>query len=89
MDAIPFIILLVPYLFVMGVGALFLFFNVFHLWRYGLEGVGTTMLIVTYMSLFAVVVFGIWLALSGFAWDGTFSLLDFFPRNGGVSSFGL
>ena len=89
MDAIPFIALLIPYFLVAGVAALFLFFNVFHLWRYGVEGMGTTLLIVTYICLFAVTLGGTWLALSGFVWADTFSLINLLPTTSGNSSFGL
>ncbi len=89
MDAIPFIVLLIPYFFVVGVAALFLFFNVFHLWRYGVEGMGTTFLIITYVCLFALILGGTWLALSGFVWGDTFSLINLFPSTSGNSSFGL
>lgn len=89
MDAIPLIVLLIPYFLVAGVAALFLFFNVFHLWRYGVEGTGTTLLIITYICLFAVTLGGTWLALSGFIWGDTFSLTNLFPSTSGGSSFGL
>ena len=89
MDAIPFAVLLAPYLLVLAVAAIFLFFNVFHLWRYGVDGPGTSLLIAVYIGLFIVIVGGTWVSLSGFAWTGTFSLADFLPRSPGISSFGL
>lgn len=89
MDTIPFIILLIPYFFVGAVAALFLFFNVFHLWRYGVEGMGTTLLIVTYICLFAITLGGTWLALSGFVWGDSFSPANLLPSSSGISSFGL
>lgn len=89
MDTIPFIVLLIPYLFIVAVTALFLFFNVFHMWRYGIDGMGTTLLIIGYICSFAVIAGGTWLVLSGFTWGGTFSLSDFLPSGSGASSFGL
>jgi hypothetical protein len=90
MDAIPLIILLIPYLLTLLLASVFLFFNVFHLWRYGVEGVGTSLLIVTYIGLFALTLGGTLLALGGFAWFGTFSLADLLPSSeNSISSFGL
>ncbi len=89
MDAIPLSLLLIPYFFVVGVAAIFLFFNVFHLWRYGLEGTGTSLLILVYLGLFVLVVGGTWAALSGFAWHESFSLNDILPATARSSSFGL
>lgn len=89
MDAIPFIVLLVPYFFVVVVAAIFLFFNVFHLWRYGVEGAGSVLLIAFYIGLFALTVGGSWAALHGFAWNDTFSLKDLFPDISFSSSPGL
>lgn len=89
MDEIPLIVLLIPYFFILGVAAIFLFFNVFHLWRYGIEGAKTSLLIVMYLGLFVLTVGGTWLALSGFAWTDTFSLGDLVPEFSRPSSFGI
>lgn len=50
---------------------------------------GTTLLIVMYIGLFAVTLGGTWLALNGFVWGGTFSLINLLPSTSGGSSFGL
>lgn len=89
MDSLPFALLLLPYGVILLVAVLFLFFNVFHLWRYGIEGLGTRLLILTYLGLFVLTVGGTLLALGGYTWTGTFSLLDLLPSSQGISSFGL
>ena len=89
MDAIPSLVLLIPYFLLAGIASVFLFFNVFHLWRYGVEGTGTTFLIVTYIGLFAVILGGTWFALQGFVWADTFSLTDMLPAQSKNSLFGL
>lgn len=89
MDSIPSLVLLLPYGFILFVAALFLFFNIFHLWRYGIEGMGTRLLMLAYIGLFAVTVGGTLMALGGYAWGGTFSLTDLLLSSRGISSFGL
>lgn len=88
MQEIPFIVLLIPYLFMIVVGGIFLFFNIFHLWRYGIEGIGTSALIALYILLFLGVALGSWVFLSGFAWGETFSFSSILPHLS-RSSFGL
>ncbi len=89
MDAIPVFALFVPYFLVLFLSGLFLFFNVFHLWRYGVEGIGTALLLFAYISLFFLIAGGSWVLLSGYALDGTFALTDLLPSFSGVNSFGL
>ena len=89
MDAIPFIILLIPFGAVTLFSGLFLFFNLFHLWRYGVEGTGTTLLALSYVVIFGLVI-GLTLGfLAPFSWSGTFSLADLIPEFSSPSSFGL
>lgn len=89
MDSIPFLALLVPYLLILFVAVLFLFFNVYHLWQYGVDSTGTKLMILMYISLFLLTAGGTWAVLSGFSWTDTFSLADILPSQGGISSFGL
>ncbi len=89
MDSIPFLVLLVPYLFVLLIAALFLFFNIYHLWQYGVDSMGTKLMILMYLGLFVLTAGGTWMALSGFSWTDTFSLADILPSGVGISSFGL
>lgn len=88
MDTFPLVILLVPYALMLVIALLFLFFNVYHLWKYGVEGKGTTLLIVMYLVLFAAVVGGTWSALQGFSWNDRISFADILPSFSS-SSLGL
>ncbi len=89
MDSFPLFVLLVPYLFILAIGVLFLFFNVYHLWQYGVDSTGTKLMILLYLGLFLLTAGGTWAALSSFAWGDSFSLIDLLPFGGSVSSFGL
>lgn len=89
MDSIPFMVLFLPYAVILLISALFLFFNVFHLWRYGVEGMSTRLLILAYMGIFVLTAGGTLIALSGYSLDSSFSLSDVLPSTDGVSSFGL
>ena len=87
---IPLWILLVPFTFVVAFTALFLFFNVFHLARYGVVGRGAIGLILVYLvSYLFVFVLGL-TALLDIQWTQTVALSDILPFTGGSSSpFGL
>lgn len=89
MDSLPFLILLIPYLLILLVAVLFLFFNVYHLWQYGIDTVGTKLMILLYVGLFLLTASGTWALLSGFPWGDTFSLAELLPFNSSLSSFGL
>jgi hypothetical protein len=89
MDSIPFVVLFLPYAVILLISALFLFFNVFHLWRYGVESMSTRLLILAYIGIFTLAVGGTLVALGGYSLDSSFSLSDILPSTDGVSSFGL
>lgn len=87
---IPLWILLVPLAFIVAFTALFLFFNIFHLARYGVVGRGAIALIFVYIvSYLFVLALGL-TALLDVQWTQTVSLRDILPFTGGSSSsFGL
>ncbi len=87
---IPLWVLLVPFAFIVAFTALFLFFNVFHLARYGVVGRGAIGLILVYLvSYLFVLVLGA-TALLDIQWTQTVTLSDILPFTGGSSSsFGL
>ncbi len=87
---IPLWILLVPLAFIVAFTALFLFFNIFHLARYGVVGRGAIGLILVYVvSYLFVFVLGM-TALLDIQWTETVTLRDILPSTGGSSSsFGL
>lgn len=89
MEAIPFALLLAPFILVAAIASLFLFFNLYHLWQYGIESSGTKLLMTAYIALFLLTLVGTWSALSGFDWQGTFSLMDLLPSGFGASSLNL
>lgn len=87
---IPLWILLVPFAFIVAFTALFLFFNIFHLARYGVVGRGAIGLVLVYIvSYLFVFVVGI-TALLDIRWTETVTLHDILPfTSGSSSSFGL
>lgn len=87
---IPLWILLVPFAFIVAFTALFLFFNIFHLARYGVVGRGAIGLILVYIvSYLFVFVLGM-TALLDVPWTQTVALRDILPFTiGSSSSFGL
>lgn len=87
---IPLWIILVPFTIVVACSALFLFFNVFHLARYGIVGRGAIALILVYIvSYLFVLILGM-TALLDIQWTETVALRDILPFTGGSSSsFGL
>ncbi len=89
MDSLPFLILLAPYLLILAVAVLFLFFNIYHLWQYGVDSMGTKLMILLYLGIFTITAGGTWIALRGFSWEDSFSLADILPYERGISSFGL
>lgn len=88
---IPLWILLVPLALIIACTGLFLFFNIFHLARYGIVGRGAAALIVVYLVSYAfVLVLGL-SALSEVDWMRTVSASSIIPflRHASSSSFGL
>ncbi len=88
---IPLWIILVPLAIVVALTALFLFFNVFHLARYGVAHRGTVPLILVYLVSYAfVLVVGVG-ALGSVLWTRTIPLGDLLPFSSsrGSPSFGL
>lgn len=86
---IPLWIILLPLGVIVALAALFLFFNIFHLARYGIVGRGAAVLIVVYLVSFAFVLFlgaGLLLEID---WTETAPLSSILPFTGGSSSFGL
>ncbi len=87
---IPLWILLVPVGFVVAFTVLFLFFNVFHLARYGTVGRGAVALILVYVVSYCFVLVLGATALLDVSWSRTVNVRDILPFTGsGTSSFGL
>jgi len=87
---IPLWILLVPLAFIAAFTALFLFFNVFHLARYGVVGRGAIALISVYIVSYLFVCMIGATALLDVRWTQTVSVKDILPFTGSSSSsFGL
>jgi hypothetical protein len=82
--------LLVPYIAVVAFAALFLFFNVFHMWRYGIEAGKTWGLISVYVGSFIVLIGFSVLLLLPVDWEKEVSPLELLPLRSGVTSdYGL
>lgn len=89
MDAIPLSFLLIPYGIILLVAVLFLFFNVYHLLKYGFETPGTRLLALFYIGVFILAAGGTGMLLMDFDWSETFSLADLLPSSSGLSNYGL
>jgi hypothetical protein len=83
--------ILVPYAAILFFGALFVFFNVFHLLRYGIETGKTYALIALYIFSFILIVGVSALMLSAFTWNAEIAPLEFIPfiHSDKASTFGL
>ena len=80
---IPLWIILVPLALVVACTGLFLFFNIFHLARYGIVGRGAVALILVYLVSYAFIFFLGITVLNGIDWSQAVSpstILPFFSR---------
>lgn len=84
---IPLWVLLVPLAFTVALTALFLFFNIFHLWRYGIVGRGAIGLILVYVASYLFVLMVGATALLDIQWTQAVSIRDLLPFTGTGSSF--
>lgn len=78
--------ILVPYaLIVFGTG-ISLFFNVYHVAKFNVQSLGTTLLLGCYVVLYAAILIASLAALSGFYWQREVTLGDVFPFSGAAQS---
>lgn len=85
----PLWFLLVPYAAVLLFSGIFLFFNVFHVLRYGVDDLATRGVAVAYVIGFLVVVVAsVWI-LGGFDWTYLPTLRDILPFSLDRSNIGL
>lgn len=81
---------LVPYAVVMLGTATFMFFNVYHVAKFGLQSFGTTALVLFYLVLYLAVLALSASALLPFDWSAHVALTDIVPfTTGSSTSFGL
>lgn len=89
---IPFWYALIPYALVLLGTGLFMFFNIYHVAKFGLQSFSTTVLIILYfIGYFAVLAFSASI-LSGYDWSANVTLSDIIPFIGNGTSdtnFGL
>lgn len=87
---IPLWILLIPFAIIVACTAIFLFFNVFHLKRYGITGHGATSLMMLYLGSYAIILITGMTILGSINWQQKVHLNDIIPFAGkGTASFGL
>lgn len=87
---IPLWIILLPLGVIVALAALFLFFNIFHLARYGIVGRGAVAMIIVYIVSFSFVLFLGAGVLVDIDWTETVPTSSILPFTGGSSSsFGL
>lgn len=83
--------LLIPYaLATLGTG-IFMFFNVYHVAKFGLQSVSTTVLILMYILLYLAILAWSATAILSYDWTMQVMLSDIIPfsTGGASSSFGL
>lgn len=76
---VPLWYLLIPYAVVLLGTTIFLFFNVYHVAKFGLQAFSTTALLVLYLLSYAAVLGGSALLINQFDWGSEVSLLDILP----------
>lgn len=87
---IPLWILLIPFAIIVACTAVFLFFNIFHLKRYGIAHHGATPLILLYLGSYAIVFMTGIAAIGSVNWQQKVHLTDIVPFIGkGTTFFGL
>lgn len=87
---IPLWILLIPLAFIIAFTTLFLFFNVFHLARYGIVGRGAIGLILVYLVSYLFVLIVGATALLNIDWTQTVTAHDLLPfSSGSPAPFGI
>lgn len=88
LPSIPLAALLIPYLLVVVIAGIFLFFNLFHLRRYGVKSFGTWSLMMIYTLVYLAIVGLTGVALLGSTdWQQQFEIEDLAPNVG--SGFNL
>ena len=88
--AFPLAILLIPFGLVTLFALVFLFFNLFHLARYGIQSTATTTLMISYVAVFFVVLLGMGAFLATVDWGHIITFADLLPFSGaGNDTFGL
>ena len=80
--------LLAPLVIAAALATLFLFFNLYHLWQYGIEGTGTRLLMLGYIAAFGITALAAYGAISSFSYEGTVTLQDILPLSSS-SNLGL
>lgn len=87
---IPLWIILLPLGVIVALAALFLFFNIFHLARYGIVGRGAVAMIIVYIVSFGFILFLGAGVLVDIDWTESAPISSILPFTGGSSSsFGL
>lgn len=81
--------LLVPYVLVVMSTGLFLFFNVFHIWRYGVESLATRSVAVAYIIGYGIIIVASILTLSQFDWSFAPTFEEIMPFSVDRANLGL
>jgi hypothetical protein len=90
MMGFPMWYLLVPFAFVLFCAALFLFFNVYHIAKFGIESPGTYTLIAVYLGGFFVLTIITAVLFARYDWGQEVTPGDILPsQNAGLTNYGL
>jgi len=81
--------LLVPYVIFLIFAGVFLFFNVFHIWRYGVDDLATRSVALAYVLGYLIVLFGSLWILSSYDWSYAPTLDDLMPFSLDRKNLGL
>lgn len=83
---------LLPYALVLLGTSIFMFFNLYHVAKFGVQSFGTTALLLTYLIGYIAVLAFSAVLISGYDWSAAVTLSDILPFVGNSSSdtnFGL
>jgi hypothetical protein len=66
--------LLIPYGIFLGLTTLFVFFNIFHIWSFGLQSLKTSLIILAYLVSYLAVVWISFTLLADVPWEQNINL---------------
>lgn len=89
MLSFPLWYLLIPLAFVFLATSIFLFFNVYHVAKFGLQSMVTRLVVVGYLASYLVVLVVAYGLLASFDWSSTISITDVIPLSSDNTRFGL
>ncbi len=82
--------LLVPFAAVLLATTIYMFFNIYHIAKFGMQSFGTTVVLLLYFGGYLVVLAVVGIMIGNVDWHHTVTLLEILPFSGGsTSTFGI